>query len=444
MFRKILKVILATLCLSVSCASPLGLFVDWATFRGDKKDMAWLELYIKLDRHMFQIDKLPDQQLFAGTLSINITIDEKNLKQIESRSFDVPFTIQANELLKKSYRFLNLQQFELPVGTYHIKVVTKDLIADKQDTTSLYVDLPNMWDNEYEASDIMLSVTSEEIEQESQFNKFGRKMLPIPDRIFDLNFPIAYYYIEFYLPDEENDYRISAKIMSNNTIFEDLGIRWVTSSKFLVYSNAFNINSLPNEEYTLVLELSDTNYNTLVSSSIKFWVANTPSLVDEAPSKEIIDEMHNILYYIAKPDELELFNKLDPDGKLQFWRKFWAEKDPDPLTLENEFFEEYITRWEYANKTFAQGSNTPGCNTDQGRIYIVYGPPDNIDNSGLEISSYSWQIWYYFQKNYYFVFGDITGTSHMKLLHSNVTGEYQDPNWRDKLESSHIPIMQSN
>ena len=57
---------------------------------------------------------------------------------------------------------------------------------------------------------------------------------------------------------------------------------------------------------------------------------------------------------------------------------FWYRRDPTPDTVENEFREEYFRRVMYANERF--GGRIPGWKTDRGRIYIVYGPPDEIDS----------------------------------------------------------------
>src|ERR1700689_988056 len=61
----------------------------------------------------------------------------------------------------------------------------------------------------------------------------------------------------------------------------------------------------------------------------------------------------------------------------QFIEAFWQRRDPTPDTEENEFKEEHYRRIEYANEHFAAG--IAGWRTDRGRIYIMYGAPDEID-----------------------------------------------------------------
>ena len=64
-----------------------------------------------------------------------------------------------------------------------------------------------------------------------------------------------------------------------------------------------------------------------------------------------------------------------------FISRFWARRNPAPGTAQNEFREEFSRRVEYANSHFADPSN-PGHNgmeTDRGRMYVMFGPPDNVD-----------------------------------------------------------------
>jgi GWxTD domain-containing protein len=83
--------------------------------------------------------------------------------------------------------------------------------------------------------------------------------------------------------------------------------------------------------------------------------------------------------YIITPEEEQAFKLLGNDEERdQFIEQFWLRRDPTPDTEENEFREEHYRRIQYANEHFAAG--TPGWRTDRGRIYIVWGPPDEIES----------------------------------------------------------------
>jgi GWxTD domain-containing protein len=91
--------------------------------------------------------------------------------------------------------------------------------------------------------------------------------------------------------------------------------------------------------------------------------------------KKWLDE--DVRWIIAE-DEQKAFKLLSNDEERdQFIEAFWQRRDPTPDTEENEFKEEHYRRIAYANEHFAAG--IPGWKSDRGRIYIMYGPPDEID-----------------------------------------------------------------
>jgi GWxTD domain-containing protein len=85
--------------------------------------------------------------------------------------------------------------------------------------------------------------------------------------------------------------------------------------------------------------------------------------------------------YIVTDSERIAFRKLTTDQEReQFVENFWLSRDPTPGTPANEFKEEHYRRIAYANEHYSWRSGLPGWKTDRGRIYITYGPPDEIDS----------------------------------------------------------------
>src|SRR5215469_8803999 len=83
--------------------------------------------------------------------------------------------------------------------------------------------------------------------------------------------------------------------------------------------------------------------------------------------------------YIITDEERAAFKQLSNDEERDsFIEAFWQRRDPTPDTVENEFKEEHYRRIAYANEHFAAG--IPGWKTDRGRMYIVYGPADEIES----------------------------------------------------------------
>src|SRR5207237_3309170 len=82
--------------------------------------------------------------------------------------------------------------------------------------------------------------------------------------------------------------------------------------------------------------------------------------------------------YIITDEERAAFKQLSNDEERDnFIEAFWQRRDPTPDSVENPYKEEHYRRIAYANEHFAAG--IPGWKSDRGRIYIMYGPPDQID-----------------------------------------------------------------
>src|SRR5579871_5134275 len=122
------------------------------------------------------------------------------------------------------------------------------------------------------------------------------------------------------------------------------------------------------------------------------------------PYKKWLDED---VVYIITDEERAAFKQLSNDEERDnFIEAFWQRRDPTPDTEENEYKEEHYRRIAYANEHYAAG--VPGWKTDRGRIYIVYGPPDEIEShpsggtyerpmeeGGGETSTFPFEDWRY-------------------------------------------------
>ncbi len=125
----------------------------------------------------------------------------------------------------------------------------------------------------------------------------------------------------------------------------------------------------------------------------------------------------------------------------QFIEAFWQRRDPTPDTVENEFKEEHYRRIAYANERFASG--IPGWRTDRGRIYIIWGKPDEIEShptggmynrpdseGGGQTSTYAFEQW-----RYRYLDG-IGNNVIIEFVDPSGTGEYHmtmDPGEKDAL-----------
>src|SRR5262249_42516616 len=84
--------------------------------------------------------------------------------------------------------------------------------------------------------------------------------------------------------------------------------------------------------------------------------------------------------YLLTRDEDIAFRHLDPrEARLAFIERFWASRDPDTSTPDNEFRDLFYRRVAFAVRAFTTESTKPGWKTDRGKIYILLGPPDDFD-----------------------------------------------------------------
>jgi GWxTD domain-containing protein len=163
----------------------------------------------------------------------------------------------------------------------------------------------------------------------------------------------------------------------------------------------------------------------------------------ETPYKKWLEEE---VPYIITPDERATFKKLSTDDEREsFIENFWDRRNPSPGSPENEFKEEYYRRIAYANERFASG--IPGWKTDRGRIYIMYGPADEVDShpsggtyerppseGGGETSTYPFEDW-----RYRYIDGIGTNII-LEFVDPTMTGEFRltmDPGEKDAL--LHVP-----
>jgi GWxTD domain-containing protein len=146
--------------------------------------------------------------------------------------------------------------------------------------------------------------------------------------------------------------------------------------------------------------------------------------------------------YIIMPEERSAFLHLATnEEREQFIEQFWQRRNPDPDSADNTYKEEHYRRIAYANEHFASG--IPGWKTDRGRIYIMWGPPDEIEShpsggtydrppeeGGGTTSTYPFEDW-----RYRYLEG-IKENVILEFVDPSMTGEYHltmDPSEKDAL-----------
>ena len=141
----------------------------------------------------------------------------------------------------------------------------------------------------------------------------------------------------------------------------------------------------------------------------------------DTPYKQWLNED---VVYIISPEERNAFLQLATnEEREQFIEQFWLRRSTNPDLPDNEFKEEHYRRIAYANEHYASG--IPGWKTDRGRMYIMWGPPDEIEShptggtydrpmeeGGGSTTTYPWETWRY---------------RYMEGIGENVIMEFVDP-----------------
>ena len=162
--------------------------------------------------------------------------------------------------------------------------------------------------------------------------------------------------------------------------------------------------------------------------------------------KQYKEWLNEDVVYIISPDERTAFLQLDTnEEREQFIEQFWLRRSSNPDLPDNDFKEEHYRRIAYANEHYASG--IPGWRTDRGRIYIIWGPADEVDShptggtydrpmeeGGGSTTTYPWEKW-----RYRYLEG-LGNNVELEFVDPSGSGEYHltmDPGEKDAL--LHVP-----
>ncbi|MDE0586870.1 MAG: GWxTD domain-containing protein [Candidatus Marinimicrobia bacterium] len=126
-----------------------------------------------------------------------------------------------------------------------------------------------------------------------------------------------------------------------------------------------------------------------------------------------IDQAVQNMRYILHDDEWKKLSKSKNTDKETLFLEYWESRDPTPETSGNEVMNEYFSRVSYSNNNFK--SYLPGWKTDMGMIYILFGPPDDLEVYNDPLSRIYSQRWHYYRINKYFDFIDENGFGDYRL-----------------------------
>jgi GWxTD domain-containing protein len=333
----------------------------------------------------------------------------------------------------------------LAPGEYRIKLTGRDSVSAKSGSYDLFVKVPKFASSNLELSDIQLALEVKESKEQSRFVKNSRLVWPNPTTVYGSLNPLLYFYAEIYnLSPSAKDslYSVNYAVLdSSGNVFKDYGeYPKVKPGNSAAIASGLNIASLPMGKYQLRLTVTDPSRNQTAQSQKTFFIYREEVLAKpaepalEPATEEEAKSLREVISYITTPEQLKMYDKLTLEGKQNFLKDIWQSKDPDPATPVNEFKNEIYRRFAYASAHFASGrfgGPQKGWKTDRGRVYILYGQPNEINPYPYSPNQKPWEKWTYYnlQGGAVFIFEDQDGYGNYELVHSTARGERRDPAW---------------
>lgn len=385
-----------------------GFYLDAANYKGDIEGKTRVDVYFQIPYGNLQFVKFEDK--FMAKYSITLTVyDEKKENVVVEKIWNEKIiAADFKETSSESNSKFGFKTFQLEPNNYVLSCILfdKDSKKDYQVEGKLEV---RDFSKELKFSDLLFIAS----EKDSQI------VLNITNTITTSDSSLSFYY-EIY-SDKSQEVTVDYTIKSDN---ESVVLR----SKEVVFvdSGATQIKKkLDNSKISLgkkkiVVAALDKNGEPIIGVSKEFIskIAGFPAGIID------LDEAIKQMTYIATGEEIdEILEAKNSDEKLARFKEFWKKKDPVPSTEQNKVMREYFRRVAYANKNFKHYFE--GWKTDMGMIYIVLGPPDNVDRHPFDYDSRPYEIWHYYNINRSFTFLDETGFGDYRLLNRNFGDWYR-------------------
>ncbi len=443
-------------------------------------DGPYLETYLSVVGNSVSFVK-NETGKFQGTIEITMIFSKDgkvaNFDKYELLSPEVDDTTTIN------FNFLDQQRFTLPNGIYdyEIQIRDKNSLAEPFKTNQT-VEI-NFAEGVISISGIELLQKYSKSTETSIITKSGYDLVPyvytfFPDKVNSLKFYTEIYNTQKVL-GEEGKFLVNYFIESYETqrqLADFVRFKRETAKVVNIILAEFEISKLPSGNYNLVIEVRDTK-NEIITNNKVFFQRSNPDVEANYSDFAGISTENSFVTKITNRDSLmEYIRSLDPisseiektyvkyqiekanaglDVMQRYFLNFWLNRDEKNPELA---WKQYLTNVELVDEQFGypgKKGGRKGYDTDMGRIYLKYGPPNTITDrpydasgSGMTINnggsstasagSVPYQIWHYYtlnnQRNKKFVFANPNLAAYdYVLIHSNVPGEINNENWQSEL-----------
>ena len=454
--KKILFVIIL-LILHVSpglCDNNIVFNYDYSVFKGEN-GKSILEIYYSVSQQ--SLTYIQNENNFEAAALVQITISElPGNNVLYTNSYKSPSIVSDTSKNNINQKLIFQVNYQLENGKYKLSILGSDFYdSTKTDLFEQEIALDYSGTEKVMISDIELSSSINKSDNtNSPFYKNTLEIIPNPSGLYGMNLNELHYYYEIYGLTENN---ISENYTVNYSVNDLNNVNLISSSKNFKRKNdskadfgKFIVDSLDRGSYFFKVTVIDTLKKVNVSTEKKFYIFNdsripvTTSdqndyLKSEYSNKseaEIENDFEKMIYVMSDQDRDRFEDLTKLNDKRKFLFEFWKAKDINPNTQVLESKITYFKRVSEANKSYKE-AYTEGWKTDRGRIYIIYGQPDDVEKYPFESQSKSYEIWKYnsIEGGGECSFVEIQqATGVYKLVHSTFRNELRNMDWRDQID----------
>jgi GWxTD domain-containing protein len=447
-------------------SQPVQVRLATGTFLYDE-DRSLLEVYVSFGARSLTYQPSADSTSFVAHVPVRLRVQapapvvEGNERPapVVDEALDFRFAVDDPSRLGEGQVFVEQVRLALAPGEYE---VVATLSAPEGASWSAFeivsdVAVPAYGQGADAAiSAIQLATRIEPAEsREVAFAKSGLQVIPNPDAFYGGALASVPFYAEVYRAAASGaPYTLLAYLSETNQPVPVASTQRRlerTARPVDVVVDQIDVSTLPSGAYFLRLVVLNEANESVAEQSRRLFVIN-PDV--QRPSEALVElDYEDALYAVMGEEELNLnlrharilssareaarISDLATDEeKRTFLATFWRQRRTDTNPRSNDARRVFYERLGVVNSRYSQSGLT-GFESDRGRIYLVYGPPTEVDRRSVESEGVPYEIWSYDnipgEGRAMFVFADRLRISRLELIHSDVTGEISLPNWQNTI-----------
>ncbi len=378
-------------------------YQDFLNFASDQENKTRLDIFIQVPYEEIQFIKSTKGFSAAYMVTVSIFDEDKEKLLVEKSWREKIDVIDFEMTVSKSNFNLSMKSFYLTPGKYFITTSIEDEDSRKKYSSENVYTVRDFSGN-ISVSDIMLISKQTQVEG-------NNKIVPNISRNITTKRDGVPMFFEVYSKNSADvDIEFKIKNEGNDIIHTDTLNKHLDTGRTQVIYTIQDV-SLGLGNYLMNVVIKDSNGEELTEVNKNFisrWVG-IPSTIQD------MDKAIDQLIYIASPSEIDYIEEAkDQNEKIERYLEFWKKKDPIQTTEENEIFNEYYRRIDYANENFSHYID--GWRSDRGMVFIILGLPNNIDRHPFDLESKPYEVWQYYELNRSYVFVDETGFGDYRLV----------------------------